>query len=289
MLRPFVLLLLAASVALQTHLLHRHLTRQTPPLPVETVWLPPAPLVGVLSFGYQHLVADALWLQVIQYYGGKVQAKDQQMPNLWPFFDAITTLDPAFNEAYFFGSFLLADDLQRPDLALHLLDRGRRHHLSAVGSDAAVHPDAWRFPYQMGFVHYFFRNDKREAARYFQMASDTPGAGPIAGRLAATLAEDVGEREQAERLWLEIFRTAKDPYTKERAARNLLRLKVAGDLLTISKAVEGFRQEKLQWPASLEDLVSSGWLGSLPLDPRQRPYAYDPATGKVTAPDLLAD
>lgn len=288
MLRPFVLLLLAASVAMQAHLVHRHLTRQTPPTPVETVWLPPAPLVQVLSVGYRNLVADALWLQVIQYYGGKVKADDARMPNLWPYFDAITTLDPGFTDAYFFGSFLLADDLQRPDLALHLLDRGRRHHTAVPDSDSAIHPEAWRFPYQMGFVHYFFRQDKREAARYFQLASDTPGAGPIAGRLAATLAEDVGEHEQAERLWLEIYRSATDPYTKERAARNLLRLKVSRDLLVLSKAIEGYRQEKQHWPASLEELVSSGWLGSLPLDPNQRPYAYDPLTGDVTGPDLLA-
>src|SRR5690606_36664604 len=125
----------------------------TPPPPTETVWLPPAPLVQVLSVGYRNLVADALWLQVIQYYGGKVKADDARMPNLWPYFDAITTLDPGFTDAYFFGSFLLADDLERPDLVLHLLDRGRRHHLAA--DDGMVHPDAWRFPYQMGFVHYF--------------------------------------------------------------------------------------------------------------------------------------
>jgi hypothetical protein len=289
-LRALVALLLAATIGLQTHLLHRHLTRVKLPQAAETVWLPPAPVLAVLSFGYQRLAADLLWLQVIQYYGGKLLAKDTSFPNLWPFFDAITTLDPDFDEAYFFGSYLLADDLDRPDLALTLLDRGRRYHLSAIGSDAASAPErlarieAWRFPYQMAFIHYFYRHDNAEAARYFQMASEVPGAAPICLRLAASLSEQTGERETARRMWALVYQTAKDSYTRNRAEKNLLRLKIEEDVDTLRRTVVAFKDQNERWPDSIQELIDLEWLQDVPKDPNGQPYLYDPQDGSVRGP-----
>jgi hypothetical protein len=294
MLRAMVALLLAAALGLQTHLLHWHLTRTRLPGPAETVWLPPAPVLRVLSFGFERLAADVLWLQAIQYYGGKLLAKEASMPNLWPYFDAITTLDPDFDEAYFFGSYLLADDLQRPDLALGLLDRGHRHRLTARGSDAAAAPeqvvrtDTWRYPYQMGFVHYFYRHDHAEAARFFQMAAATPGAAPVCARLAAALSEQSGEREVARNMWALVYKTARDAYTRARAERNLLRLKVEEDVEALQKTAMAFHDQNERWPASLDELVELQWLTALPQDPNGRAYTYDPRSGAVGAPMVPA-
>jgi hypothetical protein len=295
MIRAMVALTLAAAVGLQTHLLHRHLTRVELPRTAETVWLPPAPVLKVLSFGYDRLVADLLWLQVIQYYGGKLLAKDTSMPNLWPFFDAVTTLDPDFDEAYFFGSYLLADDLDRPDLALNLLDRGRRHRLAAAGSDGAATPErlagteAWRYPYQMAFVHYFYRQDKAEASRFFRMAADLPGAPPICLRLAAALSEQTGERETARRMWALVYQSATDSYTRTRAERNLLRLKIEEDVETLRRTVVAFHGQNQRWPESLAELVELEWLPAVPNDPNGRAYGYDPQSGTVTGPEAPAD
>jgi hypothetical protein len=290
MVRAIVALLLAAAVGLQTHLLHRHLTRVQLPTTAETVWLPPAPVTAVLSFGFDRLVADLLWLQVIQYYGGKLLAKDVHMPNLWPYFDTITTLDPDFDEAYFFGSYLLADDLDRPDLALSLLDRGRRHRLTAPGSDGPASPDrlerteAWRFPYQMAFIHSFYRHDNAEASRYFHMAAQTAGAPDICLRLAAALSEQTGQRETARRMWAIVYQTAKDSYTRTRAEAALLRLKAEGDVEDLQRAVTAFREQNERWPDSLAELVELEWLGEVPRDPNGKAYGYDPAAGTVSPP-----
>lgn len=294
MLRPFVALLLAMAIGLQTHLLHSHLTRTVLPPAVETVWLPPAPVMQVLALGYDHVVADVLWLQVIQYYGGKLIAKDQHMPNLWPFFDAITTLDPGFEEAYYFGSYLLADDLGKPDLALTLLDRGRRYFTESAASDAVassarvsparVSREAWRYAYQMGFIHFFYRHDKAEASRYFQMAGTVPGAPPICNRLAAALSEEVGERDTARRMWGLVYQTATDTYTRARAERNLARLKGEEDIETLRNALDGFRTQNNRWPTTLDELVQLNWLPSLPVDTNRAAYPYDAQTGAVRAP-----
>lgn len=290
MLRAMVALLLAGTIGLQTHLLHRHLTRMRLPATAETVWVPPAPVLSVLSVGYRRLAADLLWLQVIQYYGGKLLAKDDSMPNLWPFLDGITTLDPNFDEAYFFGSYLLADDLDRPDLALNLLDRGWRHHATVAGSDAAAAPaqlirqEVWRYPYQMGFIQSFYRHDNAEAARYFRLAADVPGAAPICLRLAAALSEEAGESQAARQMWALVYQTARDAYTRQRAERALLRLKVDDDVATLRRTVVAFKDQNERWPDSLQELVDLEWLSAVPTDPNGRSYRYDPADGAVSPP-----
>ncbi|HEY9843783.1 MAG TPA: hypothetical protein V6D23_25145, partial [Candidatus Obscuribacterales bacterium] len=70
----------------------------------EVSLLPPM-FIQLLSLGNDSLLADLLWLQMIQYYGAAYQ---QSLPSehLYRYFDTITSLDPDFEASYVFATYL---------------------------------------------------------------------------------------------------------------------------------------------------------------------------------------
>lgn len=269
--RALLLVMLALPLALGSHLLHKRMPRLQAEQAEETVFVPPGALLGVLSLGHQRLVADLLWLEAIQYYGDKLLNKQQRrMPNLYPFFDAITDLDPGFERGYVFGAFALADDMQSPDLALALLEKG-----------IACNPQPLGLLSQAGFISYFYLKNPVRAAAYFSRAAAIPGAPPLAQRLAARLYASGGDLDLSLSLWRDIYESAKDGYTRERALRNMLTLKARLDLERLEAAIAAYRAREKHPPGQLGQLAPRD-LAGLPLDPLKRPYRYEPATGRVS-------
>ena len=128
-----------------------------------------------MSLAYSTLAADVYWIRALQYYGGtkrRLAAESPQLapppalaadpaagyPLLYPLLDLTTSLDPRFNVAYRFGAIFLAEPYPggpgRPDLAVALLEKGLRER-----------PDKWEYMQDIGFVHYWYRHDYRDAAR----------------------------------------------------------------------------------------------------------------------------
>ena len=59
--------------------------------------------------------------------------------------------------------------------------------------------------------------------------------------------------------------------------------------LSMKSSIAAYHAENSEYPASLQDLVDSGYLEKIPLCPASatsnKPYSYDPSTGKVTCPN----
>lgn len=270
MTQSLILALLAVPLMLGSHFIHKELPTTKGPEAVEQVFVPPGSLLSVLSLGHQRLVADLLWLQAIQYYGDKLIRRTNQMPNLAPFFQAITDLDPAFERAYSFGAYALADDLKSPDQALALLEKGIR-----------ANPEAWGLVNQAGFISYFYLKNPLRAAGYFSKAAENPEAPPLARRLAARLYASGGDHELSLALWKDIYDTAPDSYTRDRALRNMLEIRAQIDLAKLEAAIRTYTGREKHPPARLDDLRAKD-LALIPLDPLKRPYRYDPSSGAVS-------
>ena len=118
-----------------------------------------------------------------------------EFSQLYALLDITTTLDPLFDIAYRFGSVFLAEAYPagagRLDLAVKLLEKGLR-----------ARPDKWEYMEDIGFVYYWYAHDYRQAAEWFQKASEVPGAPGVAeaargddagaGRRPSIVAGDVG-------------------------------------------------------------------------------------------------
>ena len=248
----------------------------------------PAPARGVLyirsgealtrmSLSYSAVLADVYWIRVLQYYGGtrlsKGGTKDYSL--LYPLLDITTTLDPYFNVAYRFGAIFLAEAYPggagRPDLAVALLQKGVRHQ-----------PDKWQYLQDIGFVHYWWRHDYKEAAAWFEKGAQVPGAPWWLRSMAAVTMTKGGDRRTSRVLWEAQLAGAENEWLRNEATRRLRQLDALDAIDALEPIAHRFAARTGRFPASWDALVSAGDLRGIPVDPTGVPYLLDSARRAVT-------
>jgi hypothetical protein len=238
-------------------------------------------MVQALTKGYNALAADVYWIRAIQHYGGvKLQlAGEAPRPGpsdyslLYPFLDITTTLDPLFNIAYRFGSVFLAEPFPggagRPDLAIALLEKG-----------LAARPEKWEYMQDIGFVHYWWRQDYGAAAHWFDKGSRVPGAPWWLRSLAAVTLAEGGDRRSSRLMWQAIYESAENQWLRGDAERRLAQLQALDDIDALQAIVGRVAQARGTVPTEWADIVQGGYLKEVPRDPSGAPYAIGP-NGRV--------
>lgn len=138
-------------------------------------YLPDGRILKVAALGYREVVADVLWLQVIQAMGDR-HVSQETGQWIYRALDVVTTLDPTFVRAYEAGAHALCTIVVMPEESNLLLEKGIRHN-----------PQEWRLPFLLGFNLYFELGDNQKAAEAMTTAARIPGAPEIITRLAAKL------------------------------------------------------------------------------------------------------
>ncbi len=178
-------------------------------------YLPTSEALKLVSMGYENVVADALWLRTVTYYGAWAKG-DHGLDFFRELTHRVVDLDPWFVEGYKFGAFVLADDLERMDEA---------HALLAKGSERM--PNNWEFPFNRGLLEYTVRLDDREAARWFREAAETPTAPDMVHRFAAFVTSRAGDLEKAYALWRFVAETTPNPDMRAKAEEYMEELQAA--------------------------------------------------------------
>ena len=167
--------------------------------------------------GHAETAADLAWLRAVQYYG-EHRRRDNRFAHLDHVFDVLTTLSPGFESAYVFGSFALAQEGSRFDLAQKLMQSGLENN-----------PTSGRLAFESGFL-YFVKpggRDLRKAADYFQLATHLPGGPPSSARFAAFCRQNSGDLMVAWELWRDVLTSSQNTYMRETAAREMARIQAA--------------------------------------------------------------
>jgi tetratricopeptide (TPR) repeat protein len=199
---------LAGTIGIQMQL-----SKLPPPvLDVNMLFVPPAELTKSAATGFDNLIADGLWLSLIQYYGDRLISENRRFTNLAAMFDLIADLDPHFWFAFWLGSWALGDNGEA-DAAIRLLQKGER-----------LNPHDATYPYQQGFVHFLFRKDYQAAAVSFERAASKPNADRFARTMAARMLQKQGRDEQALAVWQGLYTADSNKATKEIARRNIERI-----------------------------------------------------------------
>lgn len=236
-----------------------------------------------LSIGYAALAADLYWIRTIQHFGGvKLQLErdgvqppgsDGTLPNayplLHPLLDLTTSLDPVFNIAYRFGAIFLAEPYPggagRPDLAVTLLQKG-----------LAARPDKWEYMQDIGFVHYWWRQDYRAAAEWFDKAGAVPGAPWFLRSLAATTLAEGGDRRSSRTMWQAIRESAEIDWLRNDAERRLVQLDAMDFIDQVQHDIDAARAAGVT-ATDWQGFIAAGAVRGVPVDPTRTPLEVDPS------------
>jgi hypothetical protein len=223
-----------------------------------------------LALSYEALLADVYWIRAVQHYGRTKRSSDpnKQYDLLYPLLDLTTSLDPRFDVAYTFGSIFLSElppgGPGRSDLAIALLEKGLR-----------TQPLKWEFAQQIGFVHYWWRQDYKEAAAWFSRAAAFPNAPFWMAPLAAVTLAQGGSRDSSRLLWQQIEQAEELEWFRDEARRRLQQLDAMDQLDGLRQVVTAFQQRVGRLPSGWDDLQRAGYLPGTPVDPAGTPYRLE--------------
>src|SRR5438132_10593217 len=238
------------------------------------MYLPQGEHLKIAALAYQHVVADLLWIQVIQAMG---ERKVTEEAGHWIYraLDIITTLDPKFVRVYEVGGIALTTLVVHIDERNRILEKGIQYN-----------PDVWTLPYLLGFNYYFELHDDAKAADYIARASRLPGAPEYLAPLAARLYVSAREPQVAIDFLARMYEQTSDENVKQILERRLKEVVVERDLQLLEEAISRYRERYRRPPARLEDLVGPGLLRALPREPFGGRYLYDPQTQTVRSSEM---
>jgi hypothetical protein len=236
----------------------------------ESYSLPPASLVRALSFGFNELGADLIWVRTIGYYADHLLS-DRDVRHLERYLDTILALDDRFAAIYRYGPTMLLTGTGTRDAtavwaAIRLLKRAVR-----------TYPDDWRHAFYLGSYYLTELRGtpkeraayKREGAGWVHRAALLGADSPWLPNLAAKVYNEQGQRDIAIRHLQELYVTTQDPEMRVQIEGKLKELEARQFLDEARAAAEAFAAARKESGLSFvpPDLFSLLWL------PPLRPFA----------------
>jgi tetratricopeptide (TPR) repeat protein len=229
-----------------------------------------------MSLGYSSLMGNIYWTRAVQYFGARVQ-RSTRFDLLAPLLDITTDLDPHLIPAYENGSIFLSQNIPygagRPDQAVALLEKGIREN-----------PDKWHLYFTLGFIQYWDRNDYQAAQDAFERGSQVPGALPYLKIMAARMAEKATDAATAIAMWKAIYDSSTNSDIRDTAVKHISSLRADAQIAELSNRIAVYRQKTGSWPETWADLIRTGLLPGVPLDPTNTAYILE-AFGQIEVQD----
>jgi len=220
------------------------------------------------AFGFRNVLSDVAWLEAVQVSGNRKMTR-WDYDRLYELLDVVSNFDPKFEIPYLLGGLVLGESTPHAQKALHVLGRGKEQL-----------PADWRFPFYMGFTHYFSLGDAIAGGRAMAEAARLPGSPAYLPGLASRMLSEAREPEVALALLAPIVRQETDPARRAVLERRIREVTVERDLQTLERAVETYREKTGAVPENLPDLVREGTLEGIPPEPNGGRYVIDRG-GKV--------
>jgi len=281
---PIVLAVVLSGLAAAAASLRSRADRLRPPAVETQLEVPPFPsdLAQPFSFGFSSLLADAMFLEAIQTFGGRRQNEtladgapdDRRLSRLLEY---ATDLDPKFRGAYRFAGYAMPRTTLDGRVANaipteQILQRGVRER-----------PEDWQIAFVLGYVQAFHLFETQQAAATLARAARLPGAPAYLGFLANRLAVEGGDLDSAEAMARTMAEQASEEKTQAEWQARLLDLRMERDIRTIETAEKRFRARSGRNPRSLSELVGAGELAAVPEEPHGKEYVIESGIVRSTA------
>ena len=212
------------------------------------------------SFGFRNVLADIVWLEAVQVAGNRKMTHGDY-DRLFDLLNVEANFDPKFEIPYLLGGLVLGESTPHAEKALRVLGRGRNQY-----------PADWRFPFYMGFTHYFSLGDGSAGGGAMAEAARLPGSPAYLPGLASRMLSEAREPEAAMAMLEPIVRQESDPARRAVLERRVREVAVERDLQALERAVERYREKTGTAPTDLSELVREGILASIPVEPNGGKY-----------------
>ena len=225
--------------------------------------------------GFDNVTADLYWLRTVQYFGGtRLEETNKDYRLLEPLLNITVELDPDFKIAYSYGATFLSEPFPTgtglPLKGIEIIDKG-----------IANHPEHWRFYLDKGFIYFWFLNDYEKAAEVFLEGSKLPGAPYWMIAIATRTLTRGGDRETARHLWRMLYQSAETSQQQDNATIHLQQLDALDEMDLLRKVIGAFHQRAGRYPGGWQELVDTGFLEKIPVDPTGTAYVLKPETHAV--------
>ena len=222
------------------------------------------------SFGFRNLFADLSWLGAVQVAGTR-KLTWNEYDRLALMIQTVIHFDPRFKVPYLLGGLILGDSRPHVQEALKILNQGR-----------ANHPDDWRFPFYVGYIHYFSLGDPVEGGKALESAAKIDGSPSYLPLLATRMFSEGRKPGTALRFLTEMAHQENDPARLEVLKRRIREVVAERDMQMLEEAVGAYRKKTGRLPKELSDLVREGMIARVPEEPHGGRYLLFP-DGKISS------
>jgi len=233
------------------------------------LYLPSLRYVKLVAFGYYGFFSNVLWFKTLAYFGAHFES-DRDYRWLGEMCDLTTSLDPRARHVYEFCSTMLAWIAKEPEKSAALLTKG-----------IEAEPAYWRYLYLRGFNYWYFLRRSDLAEKDLTAAAALPDAPSFVASLASRLIAKEQNAQTAVSFLNELIANTNDQTAKTALRRKLKRAKISRDIELLERAIERYVNHHAQKPLSIDQLIESGMIKGIPLDPYGQPYIIDSNTGAV--------
>jgi hypothetical protein len=235
----------------------------------ELAYLPKGSFLRVASLGYQSVVADLLWIKVVQHLGNR---NETAAGYLWAYHavDVLTDLDPKFVYAYLATGTVLGVYSSQIQESIRILQKGMQYN-----------PDVWQLPYVAGYDYFYELCDAKNGAKYLTRASMIPGAPSYLPKLAARMSVDAGEAEPALEFLSRFIQQTGDEQLRSALIERRKEVQVEVDIQFLQEAVGRYQMRFGKLPRTLHDLVREGIVSHIPEEPLGGKYELRAADGMI--------
>lgn len=250
------------------------------PLQLKVGYVPEAKALKFITADQCYLVADWVVLKVLFYFGSLIEkakgenvyASDPDYPAMFRILQTGLRMEPYNADAYYFAQAAFTWEIGRHAEVNNMLEYGMKYRTW----DAQI-------PFFAGFNAAYFMKDYKKAAEYMKKAAEIAKEQQFA-TLAARYFYEAGETEFGI-LFIDVMKSsAKDASEKKLYE---FRRKALVAVKNIESAAKIYRMRSGRSPATIDELVSGGYLTSIPIDPYGGKF-YLEQDGKVRSTSKLS-
>jgi tetratricopeptide (TPR) repeat protein len=241
-------------------------------------YIPSVSALKSIAADQKELVAATLVLKVLMYFGGLINKEENQFSvppdymSMSRLLHGSVKLDPYNMDAYYFAQSFLTWDVKQFKLANDLLDYGMKYRTWD-----------WYLPFFAGFNSAYFLHDYSKAADYYKRAGELSGS-DLFKNLAGRYMQESGQTDLAIVYLSAMAKGEKNPALKK---TYLTRLTAFKEVRQIEMARDRFRESRGTIPVTVEQLIATGLLSKVPIDPYGGIFYFEP-DGKVVTTSKFA-